>query len=278
MRKHSALLTEAEDALATFKRAHPDASGVRPLADTASLRLSLLTTLSQQRRHFTRVVQADLKEQRELEARAKHLKELSYTDHGPVYDCVAFHDGEVRASILLQLRCPSPSSPPSHTLAVFFVLQRWVAAVDTTETGDLQQCKLMAEYKCVVMRDGERCAVRPTTDLVSEPFLPLPPFPPRYQQQYDTFTDLDLMNYSFNFYDDGKVLSIVTTSGKQPPLLPRLTLAPPRSIFLLLTPPAGSPAPAPQARTARTLRAWWRRTTPSTPSTTALPPARRLSL
>eukprot|EP00053_Salpingoeca_punica_P021126 m.212682 g.212682 ORF g.212682 m.212682 type:complete len:1376 (-) comp21170_c0_seq1:295-4422(-) len=79
-------------------------------------------------------------------------QESKYNDVGPVYDCVVFHDGET-----------------------------WLAAVDTSETGDLQQAKVMADYK-------ERL-------------------------EYAWFTDADRMNYSFKIYNSGKTLSIVTNAG-----------------------------------------------------------------
>ncbi len=41
--------------------------------------------------------------------------------------------------------------------------------------------------------------------------------------EYAHFTELDQMNYGFNVYDDGNVLSIVTTSGNFP--LPLHSLA-----------------------------------------------------
>ncbi|XP_050669652.1 tripeptidyl-peptidase 2 [Leptidea sinapis] len=55
----------------------------------------------------------------ELEARVEVLQmaEKKYTDFGPTYDCVLFHDGTV-----------------------------WRACIDITETGDLSSCKLLGEY------------------------------------------------------------------------------------------------------------------------------------
>lgn len=55
----------------------------------------------------------------DLAARVVLLNQLeaSYTDLGPVYDCVVFHDGQV-----------------------------WRACVDTSETGDLSKATLMTDY------------------------------------------------------------------------------------------------------------------------------------
>ena len=67
-------------------------------------------------------VQGEKQERAELEARLAVLGECerTYLDAGPVYDCVVVFDG-----------------------------QRWRAAVDTSESGDLSQARLMADYKFV---------------------------------------------------------------------------------------------------------------------------------
>lgn len=57
------------------------------------------------------------------------------------------------------------------------------ACVDTTETGDLASCKVMASY--------------------------------REEHQYATFSAQDMLNYSFNIYSDGNILEICANSGKK---------------------------------------------------------------
>eukprot|EP01122_Echinamoeba_exundans_P008069 TRINITY_DN2601_c1_g4_i1.p1 TRINITY_DN2601_c1_g4~~TRINITY_DN2601_c1_g4_i1.p1 ORF type:complete len:1306 (-),score=238.67 TRINITY_DN2601_c1_g4_i1:694-4611(-) len=92
----------------------------------------------------------------DLEARLEQLKamESAIEDVGPICDVVLFRD-------------------PATKL--------WRAAIDTTETGDFSNAKLMGEYKIA--------------------------------QEFSTFSDLDRMNYSFCVYDDGNTLSIVTNAG-----------------------------------------------------------------
>jgi tripeptidyl-peptidase-2 len=57
----------------------------------------------------------------------------------------------------------------------------WRAVVDTGFSGDLSKNKLLAEYNL--------------------------------EQEYSSFGVDSMLNFSVNFYDGGKVLSIVTTSG-----------------------------------------------------------------
>ncbi len=94
------------------------------------------------------------KEREELDARVKQLAALqkSYNDPGPVFDCVVFHDGMV-----------------------------WRAVVDTDEDGDLDDEKLMTNY--------------------------------RLEGQWSTFGEFDLLNFAVNIYEDGKLLSIVADCG-----------------------------------------------------------------
>jgi tripeptidyl-peptidase-2 len=90
----------------------------------------------------------------ELAARVDVLRALAEKekDLGPVYDCVVFHDGE-----------------------------RWRAAVDTDEDGDLADEKAMANY--------------------------------RVAQEWSTFDEESLLNFAVNVHDDGNLLSIVTDCG-----------------------------------------------------------------
>ena len=92
----------------------------------------------------------------ELAARQSMLKSFESTaedtDVGPVYDCVVFHDGE-----------------------------RWLGAVDTSESGDMNAVIAMASY--------------------------------RVNRQFSRLSDTDAMNYCLNIFDDGRILSIVVDAG-----------------------------------------------------------------
>jgi len=85
---------------------------------------------------------------------AEVLKTLdkNFADVGPVFDCIVFNDGET-----------------------------WRACVDTSESGDLEQCKLLGTFKL-------------TGD-------------------FARLSDKDMVNYSVNIYDDGNLLSIVTQAS-----------------------------------------------------------------
>lgn len=58
-------------------------------------------------------------EKQDLEAKVEILisSDKKYTDPGPVFDCILFHDGE-----------------------------KWMACIDITEEGDLQKCPILGEY------------------------------------------------------------------------------------------------------------------------------------
>ncbi|XP_014663971.1 PREDICTED: tripeptidyl-peptidase 2-like [Priapulus caudatus] len=88
--------------------------------------------------------------QAQLDALTQLEKKLSYG--GPVYDCVVFHDGST-----------------------------YRACVDTSETGDLTSCALLANY--------------------------------REELKFSTLSASGMMNYSVNIYNDGNLLEVVTNCG-----------------------------------------------------------------
>eukprot|EP00112_Aurelia_sp_Birch-Aquarium-sp1_P025902 Seg888.11 transcript_id=Seg888.11/GoldUCD/mRNA.D3Y31 product="Tripeptidyl-peptidase 2" protein_id=Seg888.11/GoldUCD/D3Y31 len=100
----------------------------------------------------TPVTCADKLTHEDCKARIEVLNSLEKKckDPGPIYDCVVFHNGD-----------------------------EWCACVDTTESGDLSQCKVLRPY--------------------------------RSSGDYARFSNNDMLNYSLNIYDEGNTLSIVTT-------------------------------------------------------------------
>lgn len=78
--------------------------------------------------------------------------EEKYDDCGPVYDCVVFNDGI-----------------------------EWKACIDTSEVGELAECKVMSSF--------------------------------HLHGEYTRFGDDDMVNYAFNVMEDGKKLSIITNSS-----------------------------------------------------------------
>lgn len=89
-------------------------------------------------------------EKEDIEAKIEFLTnaDKKYNDFGPVYDCVLFHDGT-----------------------------KWLACVDTSENGDLDNCVLLGEYSIT--------------------------------HEYAPLTKADQLNFSINVHDDGNVLEIV---------------------------------------------------------------------
>ena len=97
---------------------------------------------------------AERLEREELAERITQLKAAAskLSDPGPVFDCVVFHDGN-----------------------------RWRAAVDTNEDGDLSDETVLTTYR-------------------DEPL-------------HATFSTASLLNFTVNIFDKGNLLSIVTTAG-----------------------------------------------------------------
>ncbi|XP_050391109.1 tripeptidyl-peptidase 2 [Patella vulgata] len=73
-------------------------------------------------------------------------------DVGPVFDCIVFHDGNT-----------------------------WRACIDTSEKGELDQCKLLASY--------------------------------REEHEFGRINNSDMLNYSVNIHNDGNVLEICANAG-----------------------------------------------------------------
>lgn len=90
----------------------------------------------------------------DYKTRLEVLKEQwkSYEDPGLLIDCLVFHDGE-----------------------------KWRAAVDMNESGDLTNAQLLTNYAD--------------------------------EQQFVRWSDDSLLNFSVNIYDEGETLSIVTLAG-----------------------------------------------------------------
>lgn len=90
----------------------------------------------------------------DLQAQLDFMKDFEnkIKDVGPVYDCVVWNDGET-----------------------------WRACIDTTEKGELENCKVLTNYK--------------------DSF------------EYATFSYIDMLNYSIRIMPNEKILQIVTDSS-----------------------------------------------------------------
>ncbi len=90
----------------------------------------------------------------DLESQLEVLKDLDskVKDVGPIYDCIVWNDGE-----------------------------KWRACIDTSESGQLDTCKVLTNY--------------------------------RDSQEYGTFSFADMLNYSVRILHQDNILEIVTDSG-----------------------------------------------------------------
>jgi tripeptidyl-peptidase-2 len=97
---------------------------------------------------------ADTRTLKDLQLRLEQFRawQKSWEDPGPLLDCVVFHDGE-----------------------------RWRAAIDTDEDGDLGEETLLTNF--------------------------------RDERRYGTFGPDALLNFALNIFENGKLLSIVVDSG-----------------------------------------------------------------
>ncbi len=88
---------------------------------------------------------------------------------------------ETRLEELQKLQEKFEDPGPVYDCVVFHDGQVWRAVIDTNENGDLADEKALTDY--------------------------------RRELQYGTFSELDLLNYAVNIYDEGRLLSIVADSN-----------------------------------------------------------------
>ncbi|XP_035827746.1 tripeptidyl-peptidase 2 [Aplysia californica] len=90
-------------------------------------------------------------------------------------------DLQARVDLLNSLDKKCPELGPVYDCVVFNDGEKWKACVDTSLKGDLDSCLTMGAY--------------------------------RESQEYGQLSQIDMMTYSVNIYDDGNVLEIVTNAG-----------------------------------------------------------------
>jgi len=99
-----------------------------------------------------------------------------------LFCCIqAKKDTELLLKELERMTKAATDPGPVYDCVVWYDGEQWWACVDVGQQGDLRTTTAMTNY--------------------------------RRQRQFGTFSEDSLMNYVLNIYDDGNVLSIVTTAG-----------------------------------------------------------------
>ncbi|KAJ8310382.1 hypothetical protein KUTeg_012247 [Tegillarca granosa] len=123
--------------------------------------------------------------QRTALAEAVHSLEQFESEHSNTTlspeDKLVKEDLQAQVEVLTNIDKKFNDCGPTFDCVVFHDGTTYRACIDTTEEGNLSECTLMACY--------------------------------REEQQFATFSNLDMMNYSINIYNDGDVLEIVTNAG-----------------------------------------------------------------
>jgi tripeptidyl-peptidase II len=111
---------------------------------------------------------------------------------------------------LLQFERNNPGPHKPEKMREFKELKATVSALSSIQSNYEDPGPV---YDCVVFHDGEkwRAVVDSNENGNLEAYPTLTNY--RDEHKHHTFTNIDLMNYVLNIYDDGKILSIVTTAG-----------------------------------------------------------------
>ena len=138
---------------------------------------NLVARLAQERRDSFEVEQQRLMAEAQAQLAAAYPTKTAMTEH----ELEARVDLEARIAALKEAMTSYEHLGPVYDCIVFFDGRDWRAAIDTAETGDLTNAVAMTDYY--------------------------------KERQLGRFGNQDYLNYSFNIYDDGATLSIVTVAG-----------------------------------------------------------------